>query len=216
VVSYSPVIFYKKIKYFIESGLQFDEVVVFSDISDVQDEATSYFCIDEDPRYRKYCPSSSDEPTFGWLSNIKLLVSERIVIIGKFLFEQTSRSSWTIPGYEVGDTYAPLGVEGGIARSLNNMQALADLLAARRIPLTIVVYPWPTQIELNDRDSRQVVIWRDFCAKNCKAFIDLFPAFFALKDAEKDWYQRYFIFGDIHFSGEGHHVVFRELARRLF
>jgi hypothetical protein len=49
------VIYYQKIKFLIESGLQFDELMVFSDLSDVPDEATSYFCIDDDPEYRKYC-----------------------------------------------------------------------------------------------------------------------------------------------------------------
>jgi len=39
VASYSPSIYYKKIKYLLERGLQFDEVVVFSDSSDVNDEA---------------------------------------------------------------------------------------------------------------------------------------------------------------------------------
>jgi len=33
-------------------ALQFDEVVLLSDSSDVEDEATSYFCIDDDPKYR--------------------------------------------------------------------------------------------------------------------------------------------------------------------
>ena len=55
VASYSPSIYYKKIKYLLDSGLQFDEVVVFSDTSDVTDEANSYFCIDDDPKYRSHC-----------------------------------------------------------------------------------------------------------------------------------------------------------------
>src|SRR5882757_6342726 len=55
VASYSPSIYYKKIKYLLDSGLQFDEVVLFSDTSDVTDEATSYFCIDDDPKYRAHC-----------------------------------------------------------------------------------------------------------------------------------------------------------------
>src|ERR1700686_2608899 len=58
VASYSPSIYYKKIKYLLDSGLQFDEVVLFSDTSDVTDEATSYFCIDDDPKYRAHCTSS--------------------------------------------------------------------------------------------------------------------------------------------------------------
>jgi hypothetical protein len=55
VASYSPSIYYKKVKYLLDRGLQFDEVVLLSDSSDVEDEATSYFCIDDDPKYQKYC-----------------------------------------------------------------------------------------------------------------------------------------------------------------
>src|SRR5512139_3285168 len=57
-VSYSPSIYYRKIKYLLDAGLQFDEVVLFSDTSDVADEATSYFCIDDDPKYRAHCAAA--------------------------------------------------------------------------------------------------------------------------------------------------------------
>src|SRR6516164_5742956 len=55
VASYSPIIYYKKIKYLLDRGLKFDEVVLLSDSSDVEDEATSYFCIDDDPKYHAFC-----------------------------------------------------------------------------------------------------------------------------------------------------------------
>ena len=58
VASYSPSIYYKKIKYLLDSGLRFDEVVLFSDTADVTDEATAYFCIDDDPKYRAHCSSA--------------------------------------------------------------------------------------------------------------------------------------------------------------
>jgi hypothetical protein len=58
VISYSPVLYYRKTKSLLERGFHFDEVVVFSDISDVRDEATGYFCQDEHPGYRKYCGES--------------------------------------------------------------------------------------------------------------------------------------------------------------
>jgi hypothetical protein len=72
------------------------------------------------------------------------------------------------------------------------------------------------QLAHDDRDDRHVAIWREFCVKNCKAFIDLFPAFFAAKDTHADWYNRFFIYGDVHFSAEGHMLVFRELSKHLF
>jgi hypothetical protein len=100
-------------------------------------------------------------------------------------------------------------------RSLQNMTKLSDLLTSRGIPLTIVVCPWAQQIAQNDRDSRQVRLWRDFCPTHCKAFIDLFPAFFAAADADKDWYERLYILGDDHFSAAGNRMLFEELAKRL-
>ena len=241
VASYSPVIYYKKIKYLLDHGLTFDEVVVFSDISDVQDEATSYFCIDDHPEYRKYCPNpnpqdGSPRPDFApstgmthsglwWQEHFVMSDSVRMLV--KYGVQWLSddrrdksiawypRAGWTIPGYNVGNDYAPLGVEGGIARSRQNMQALADLLHQRNIPLTIVVYPWPLQLALDDRNSRQERIWRDFCANNCKTFIDLFPAFFAEKDAHDDWYRRLFIYGDLHPSIAGNKLIFEHLVNDL-
>jgi hypothetical protein len=55
VLSYSPTLYYQKVKQLLERGLRFDELVVFSDVSDVYDEATHYFCQDEDAKYQKYC-----------------------------------------------------------------------------------------------------------------------------------------------------------------
>ena len=43
VISYSPIIYWRKIKYLIDDiGLKFDELVVFIDISDIEDEALRY------------------------------------------------------------------------------------------------------------------------------------------------------------------------------
>ena len=128
----------------------------------------------------------------------------------------TPRIGWTNPKLDRGNSYQPLGVDGGIARSVQNMRALSDLLAARKIPLTIVVYPWAQQIAQGDRNSRQVSLWRDFCEGRCKAFVDLYPVFFAATDADKNWYERLYIVGDDHFSAAGNRMMFEEMARRLF
>jgi hypothetical protein len=247
--SYSPVIFLQKIRYLLEIGLRFDEVVVISDISDVHDQATTYFCIDDDPRYKIHCvppavatadapeqnptppPRAAGARDFGqvladnfiFANAVRQQVKARLEgWQGKDIerwfkmFPTVGGSGWTLSGYDPGTLFAPLGVEGGIARSLQNMRGLADLLAAHRIPLTIVVFPWPTQLAANDRDSRQIKIWREFCQDTCKAFIDLFPPFFAEKDAHSDWYRRLFIPGDVHHARDGHRLMFRELAVRLW
>jgi hypothetical protein len=248
VASYSPSIYYKKIKYLLDRGLQFDEVVLFSDTSDVTDEATAYFCIDDDPKYRAHCTSSegSAQPAAASLQQ-PLAVAPEVAaapkkpefFIDRFVVTNRLRISlkrsiqswlgnrrksintdhfrigWVFPGLDVARDYRPLGVEGGIARSLQNMRALSDLLAARKIPLTIVVYPWAQQLAQGDRNSPQISLWRDFCEGRCKAFINLFPPFFAATEADKDWYEHLFILGDDHFSAAGNRMMFRELARHL-
>jgi hypothetical protein len=234
VVSYSPSIYYKKIKHLLESGLQFDEVVVFSDTSDVTDEATSYFCIDDDPKYRAHCTAAEGAAQPATVSPKKpdflidrFAVTNRVRITLKRSIQSLlgnrrrsintdhARIGWTVPGLDVGNSYQPLGVEGGVARSLQNMRALADLLAARNIPLTIVVYPWAQQLAQGDRDSRQVALWREFCAGRCKAFINLFPAFFAATAADENWYEHLFILGDDHYSAAGNRFLFLEIAGHL-
>ena len=231
VASYSPSIYYKKVKYLLDHGLQFDEVVLLSDSSDVEDEATSYFCIDDDPNYQKLCttPPGTYPPAGPLKRNFFIdhfVVTNRVRITLKRWIQSASgnrrraiehdhdRIGWTTPNPDPA-RYRPLGVEGGIARSLENMTKLSDLLASRGIPLTIVVYPWAQQIAQNDRDSRQVKLWRDFCPGRCKAFINLFPAFFAVADSQKDWYEGLYILGDDHFSAAGNRMLFDELAKRL-
>jgi hypothetical protein len=230
VASYSPSIYYRKIKYLLDKGLQLDEVVLFSDSSDVEDEASSYFCIDEDPKYRKYCttpPGAVPEPAikrdffidhFAVTNRVRVTIKRWILArLGNkrhAINDDHNRIGWTTDNPDP-VKYRPLGVAGGITRSLENMTRLSDLLASRNIPLTIVVYPWAQQIAQNDRDSKQVRLWRDFCPGRCKAFIDLFPVFFAASDADKDWYEHLYILGDDHFSARGNRMMFEELAKRL-
>jgi hypothetical protein len=235
VASYSPSIYYKKIKYLLDSGLQFDEVVVFSDTSDVTDEANSYFCIDDDPKYRSHCTKAEGSMQAADAAPKKPnFLIDRFVITNRVrigikrwtqslsgnrkraLSTDYTRIGWTNPKLDAGNSHQPLGIAGGIARSVQNMRALSDLLAARKIPLTIVVYPWAQQIAQGDRNSRQVSLWREFCEGRCKAFIDLYPVFFAASEADKNWYERLYIVGDDHFSAAGNRMIFEEVAKHLF
>jgi hypothetical protein len=230
VASYSPTIYLAKIKYLLDKGLQFDEVVLLSDSSDVEDEASSYFCIDADAKYRTYCntpPGAVSQPaikrdffidhfavTNRVRIGIKRWIQTRLGNKRQAINDDHNRIGW-ITDHPDPAKYRPVGVDGGITRSLENMTKLSDLLARRNIPLTIVVYPWAQQIAQNDRDSKQVRLWRDFCPGHCKAFIDLFPPLFAAADADRDWYEHLYIVGDDHFSARGNRMMFEELAKRL-
>ncbi len=232
-VSYSPIIYYRKIKYLLDSGLQFDEVVLLSDTSDVADEATSYFCIDDDPKYRAHCTAAEGSMQPREIARKSDFFIEHFVVTNRLrvfikrsiqsllgnrngaLANDRSRIAWTMPGHDFAKDYEPLGIDGGIERSLQNMGKLADMLAARNIPLTIVVYPWAQQIAQGDRDSRQTELWREFCEKRCKAFINLFPMLFAASEADRNWYEHLYIVGDDHFSAAGNALVAAELKQQL-
>lgn len=233
VASYSPTLYYRKIATLLNRGLHFDEVIVFSDISDVPDEATSYFCFDDIPRYQSYCQAGTPAHFADIRLRRTMLQRNFTVLDATFRLLKMLRQSWfasqSLMVQQVTDNPAarwtvsteadaflrPLGIGGGIQRSLDHMQELADLLASRKIPLMVVVYPWITQLALDDRDSLQVSIWRRFCSSNCKTFVDLFPAFFAEKAQHPDWPSRLFIPGDFHYSEEGNRVVFDGLKTAL-
>lgn len=224
--SYSPVIYLKKTQALLEDGFHFDEVVVFSDPSDVQDEATSYFCIDDDPKYRAHCNPDDLTPK---RARKKSFVSTYMYVtdaIGDWIEKAIDpskippppyefyRIDWLQPNPRLGD-YFPLGIEGGIARSLQNMQSLATLLQKHGIPLTVVVYPWPAQLAHNEHENAQTALWRKFCRDRCKDFVNLFPVLYRQQNASGDWHKPLFIPGDIHFSETGNKLIFLAIAPRI-
>lgn len=233
VATYSPVIYYRKIQLLIEKGLRIDEVIVFVDISDIPDESALYFCIDESTEYKQLChndPPRYASPERMWLQrNFRVIdATHRIVKAHLSLMwgeppSETLRrvdasplANWTVHSDTMDPNGHPhsIGIEGGIRRALGNMQKLADLLATRNVKLNVAVYPWMFQLHSGDQDSRQVQIWRDFCARNRAEFINLFSAFFAAKQSNPQWLEQMFIPGDFHFSAYGHEIIYREVARR--
>lgn len=229
VSDYSPINYYKKIQFLLDRGLKFDEVVLLPDVSDAFDEAVSKFCIDDDERYHAYCKDIPDptgkrpamrtwDESFVITNKVRIMLKFWIQVkLGnqrKALESAFSRASWTMDSSNPGK-YKPLGLEGGVERSLHNAAKLSDLLASRGIPLTVAVYPWPQQIARNDRDSKQVSLWRNFCLSRCKSFIDLFPPFFVAAEHDNDWYKHFYIYGDVHFSVAGNRIMYEELGKRL-
>jgi hypothetical protein len=243
VEGYSPSNYLNTARMVLKQGVEFDEAIVFIDVSDAQDEAA--FFHDVDPS-GTVATAKHKVAKSNWYSNLRLginnnllltndvfdLVEKTLVRLGWYHLElghggnefDLERSAWTYrkvsdtDPYETG--YGPLGLDGGIRREKEKMDLLWRELKERNIPISVVVYPWPAQIAHDTVDSQQVRIWREWCEGKCKRFVTLFPAFFAIKDQcprtqPGCWYLSHFIFGDTHYNSAGDAVVAKVISESL-
>ncbi len=213
---YSPTLYYRKTRFLLEDvGLRFDELVVFIDVSDIQDEVA--FSLDEagnvalDPVRRRLEERENARYSSAlWrLHGVKRFLDAHTLLLGRlfdaldaaFTSERHRGGAWTLDA-KVFDEYG----REGLAHARARMDALHALLLARGIRLTIAVYPWTDQILAGDRDSRQVHVWREWAAEKRVGFVDCFPDFLAAGPA-RDVVKRFFIPGDIHWNDAGHRLV---------
>lgn len=213
VVSYSPAIYFVKLKHLIEQvGLQFHRVVVFIDISDVEDEAVYYRLRDGKViRIKKETGRSSFAARFKAFvkSNSLLARTVDLFIDARRTGTGRERSLWTVDDA----LFAEYGADG-LRRAAENMNRLHRLLAGRGIGLAVAVHPWPDQVVAGDRQSRQVSFWRQWSRDHRVPFLDLFPLFVSDKDPLQVL-RAYFIRGDIHWNEAGHRLVADEVLTRL-
>ncbi len=239
VASYSPIIYWKKTVDLIDRRrVPVSEVVVFIDISDIQDEVNYY--VDstgrmqtraslgffDDARASSKRNAKASRPNVvsllktGWKSNSLLY---RMIPSSKSAMGPPPQPP---PGcklprfdgnYECrgGWTSSPavmaaFGAEG-LTLAQAHMSALSEYLRSKQIPLTVVVYPWPQQLHWGDRTSLQVSVWREWAAREHAQFIELFTPFFAAADSTSvhEVVQRYFVHDNVHWNDAGHAMVMR-------
>ena len=233
--SYSPGIYLKKTEWFLKKGIHFDHMVVFVDISDIQDEAATYKEL-ENGSITRIAIARAHE-LFG-VNTSRIVIVKDFVKKHFYLFTTAyeglntlirpssseapkqqaifylQRSRWTYDTQSEG--YGELGVQGGIDKAVDYMGRLHDLLERHGIRLSVGVYPWPAQLKELENSSAinlQSRIWQEFCLNKCEHFIDLFPKFAELvanKGAESV-YHDYYIAGDVHFNEKGNALIFAAL-----
>ena len=245
--SYSPSIYYYKTKFFIEQGLKFSHLVVFIDISDIEDEAIIYV-VDEQNQNVKDNHRQEDKNlktkygiklrlqvqfrdflelnfniTYTFIKYIDDNFIDEILskipsyayekkFIDYIVSEKYIRDKWTI------DENVRKKYDVGIQKSIYYMGLLKNLLDENDIKLTVVVYPWFTQIYHNDLESIQVKIWEEFSSKNGNQFINLFPVFINNKNEDlsvQDKILKNFIPFDVHWNKNGSKVVFENFIKNF-
>ncbi len=219
VTSYSPIIYLKKIQYYIDNGLKVDEVFVFIDISDIDDETYYFKCKNSNSVCVKNLKKVSDinrikveeKNFFPLYEEIKIKTKEikRKIKPKVYIYRKNyHRSHWTY------SENTPKITEG-IENAKTHMEELYEYLKNKNIPISIAVYPIPGQILHDVETSKQVKIWKEFCTNRCKHFINLFPIFFKEKNklSDMDIIKKYYLKNDVHFNELGNKKIFNELLR---
>ena len=243
VGSYAPSNYLNTARMVLVKGVDIDEVIVFLDISDAQDEAAFYQDIDAygsviGPKGGNWFPPGYAKWRFRITTQLALTDQifrffERI-LVGHGHYQLTTgpygdafdmeKSAWTYRKVNEAEPYpagyAPLGLQVGLAKEEAKMTLLWQELAKRNIPISVVVYPYPAQLLYDTADSLQVRMWRNWCEGKCKRFVSLFPAFFAAKDQcprsrPGCWYEGLFIFGDTHYNAVGNALVADAVIKSL-
>ncbi len=217
VASYAPSVYYTKLLTLLNNGYHFKEVVVYIDISDIQDEV-NYAIIDG--KVVDTLKNTTKQQTFplinfglkGFRSRFLLDTNLGPHVAGLDLSDEVyqkefRRSAWTINPSDEG--FGEMGLQASIDKSVALLEKIHALCKKNNIKLSVGVYPWPGQILYDTEESKQVKIWRDFCAGKCTNFYNSFPTFFKLVEgtSKKEVIGHYYLNGDMHFNEAGNKVI---------
>lgn len=241
VSSYSPAIYYRKVKDLLERGLRFDHLVVAVDLGDVFNEATWYELTEHDIVRQTYNSGGgvnlrAADWLAGWFEENSVLGKLGYTLGDLWRHHRARRHLTDAPrvGGDGGQTEDPwlfaLDVgdsawtfsdarwddygRTGVERSLANMDRLKAVLDAHGIGLTVAIYPWPAQILRGENPSRQQEVYGAWCDRNGVPLVDLFPTFINQRPAP-DVLRQYFIPHDVHWNAEGHAAVAETLLTAL-
>ena len=221
VVSYSPSIYYTKLKYLIDNGYSFDRAIIYFDISDIYDDNRKYRFIDG-KIYRKKSVFISKtqkflKSSFPFLAYstktikndffTKIYKKQKVVKSCNNLSYCHEKSSWTFNDKYFGEKH--------INKSLKFLELTYDLLNKNDIKMSIGIYPWPTQILHDKEDSKLVSLMKNFCLDKCEFFFNNFPDFFEKieNNNRNAIISKYYFKGDVHYNAEGNDILFKNFIR---
>lgn len=228
VVSYSPKIYYHKVKYLLEKvHLKINELYVFIDISDIFNELEYEIFEPQAPHDFGYSDILGKMEEIGrhnsFMYNVARYYYTQSENASKLhSLDYVSKHRDEAPFWTLRETAYREWGEKGVRLAELHMQKLVDLCRAHGIKMTVAVYPWQNEIIFGNRNSRQIRIWRDFAEANNIGFLNYYPDFFdapfpgisPAKVKPSDIINRYFIPGDIHWNETGHRLIAQRIQIR--
>jgi hypothetical protein len=240
-VSYSPKLYYLKTKYLIEEvGLKFDHLLVFIDISDIQNEL-AYEAFNPGDRigmdirlhhlhvfFRDHSLTWYSIQSYRAKKELEAFYqrAERKLKNPKTDLYSTFFTDFDNPEYlrdkafhNIGYWYLDKNIfekwgRKGLSLESENMQKLVQLCATHGIRISLSVHPWPLQIQQGDINSIQVQFWQEFARQYHIPLINHFPVFFSLNqeiNVIRECYQK----GDVHWNAAGNAIAARTIMSHL-
>ena len=242
VGSYSPSIYYKKIKYYIEEGYKFDQALVFLDVSDIYDEMfikfneqgdiLTYEKTKERPIYKTVFYSIGrllrDNSTIFRFFNI---LSDRTELIKNYIklkikaskelkkdFFKTKRDD--VMFYRM--THIDRGFWTFNDKKFSEVQEgllqsekyLIKLFELlRENDINSTLIVYPWPTQIYYGDQYHEVYWKNFSEKNEINFLSLYDEF--IKENKRDFIFSNFIYGDIHWNLDGTTIVKDKVIKSL-
>jgi len=211
VMSYSPSIYFRKLKYLLEDqGLTFDYVMVALDLSDIGDEARHY----ETDSLGRVISRPENESTEPGARLRSLLIDHSLLLHVVHQVRASAAARRADPSHYTDWTNDPRAYREygarGLKLAVERMDSLDKLLHDHGIGLAIVVYPYPGEVARHDSTSLQVRVWRRWAAEHRDPFFDLFPAFLSSGSGQASIADN-FIAHDVHWTARGHRLVAQTL-----
>lgn len=213
VASYSPYIYKKKIKFFLDNKINFEHLIVSVDLTDLEDDWRRKNSLNKKKKLVNNKTSYNLKKLLSDYLPITYYISKKvnwylkIKYQNQFYFGHLDRekngAAWSyLKSYE--------NLNEKIKNIVLNMTELKILLNEKGIKMSVLLYPHQASILYDKKNSFYLDLWKNFCKdNNCYKTIDAYTPFFEILEKSNKKYitKKYFIPGDAHFNFEGNKFV---------
>jgi len=226
VASYCPSLMLAKLRQlYTRDRLRADVIVVFIDISDVEDELTYQALDPEGFRLRPSSPfqdSAYQTRDYAAIEWMKKNIEKNFTLMGAA--SRNLRLLWRHWGSPGGTPELTRGrwpeyrgpgeplIRQGLEKAAQAMDGIVGLAQAHGARALVVIYPWQEQVESGKRPSPMEVFWEGWAEKRRIKLVNFFPWMVGMG---KSFETTLCIPGDGHWNEAGHAAVAERLKPEI-
>ena len=226
VASYCPSLLLEKTKILFEDErLQASLVLLFVDISDIEDELRyerspqGGFVQISGSRFADSTYWTRDKYFADWLEDS---LEHNFTLLGAL--SRNLRQTWRRWGSPGGtpelkratwpEYHGPAEgvVKEGIRRAQGSLVKILEILRQHRVQPVLVIYPWLEQVDAGVVPSPAEILWTEWARQHDVPLVNLFPMFVPLG---KTYEKTFCLPGDGHWNAAGHKKVAEVLIPRI-